>query len=114
MADIISIMMIIKTLLLICVISFRIIHLGMNPIRGGIPAIDNKFRVKMSLFIFLLLEFNILMLLSLITLIFIRRIIEYIIRYIIGILDEEFVINIQPMCLIEEKAKIILTDEILN
>jgi len=114
MADINNMIMIIKILLLIWVISFRIIHLGMNPVKGGIPAIDKRFKVKMSLFIFWLLEFSILTLLSLITLMFIKRIIEYMIRYIMGILEDELVINIQPMCLMEEKARIILIEEMLN
>jgi len=114
MADINNIIMIIRVLLLICIISFKIIHLGMNPIKGGIPAIDRRFKAKINLFIFWLLEFSILMLFSFISLIFIKRIVEYIIKYIIGMLAVEFVISIQPICLIEEKAKIILTDEMLN
>lgn len=75
-ADIKSMIIIIDTLLLIWVISFKIIHLGMNPIKGGIPAIDRRFRAKGILFIFWLLEFNILILFSFINLIFIRRISE--------------------------------------
>jgi len=89
----ITINVVIKKNLCIIVI-FKTIHFWINPIRGGVPAIDKIKMIIDILFIFVLNSFKNFIFISIISFININVIMEYKIRYIHDIFNLFFAITI--------------------